>query len=40
VATVEGRVISVLAFSVVNGLIVEVDILTDTQRLAALNLST
>jgi len=40
VATVEGRVISVLAFSVVNGLIVEVDILTDPQRLAALNLST
>jgi RNA polymerase sigma factor (sigma-70 family) len=36
--TVDGRVISVLAFTVANGLIVEVDILTDPGRLAALNL--
>jgi RNA polymerase sigma factor (sigma-70 family) len=39
VGTVDGRVISVLAFTVVDGLIVEVDILTDRRRLAALNLS-
>src|SRR5450755_72961 len=38
VGIVDGRVISVLAFTVANGLIVQVDILTDPQRLAALNL--
>jgi hypothetical protein len=32
-------VTAVLAFTVADGLIVEVDILTDPQRLAALNLS-
>jgi RNA polymerase sigma factor (sigma-70 family) len=37
--TVDGHVTSVLAFTVANGLIVEVDILTDPQRIAALNLS-
>jgi RNA polymerase sigma factor (sigma-70 family) len=37
--TVDGRVTSVLAFTVANGLIIEVDILTDPRRLAALNLS-
>jgi ketosteroid isomerase-like protein len=37
--TVDGRVTSVLAFTVANGLIIQVDILTDPQRLAALNLS-
>ena len=39
VGTLDGRVTSVLAFTVVNELIIEVDILTDPQRLAALNLS-
>jgi RNA polymerase sigma factor (sigma-70 family) len=39
VGTVDGSVTSVLAFTVANGLIIQVDILTDPQRLAALNLS-
>lgn len=39
VGTVDGRVTSVLAFTVAGGLILEVDILTDRRRLAALNLS-
>jgi RNA polymerase sigma factor (sigma-70 family) len=39
IGTVEGQVTSILAFTVANGLIVEVDILTDPGRLAALNLS-
>jgi RNA polymerase sigma factor (sigma-70 family) len=39
VGTIDGRVISVLAFTVANGLIIEVEILTDPQRLAALNLT-
>ena len=39
VGTVDGHVASVLAFTIANGLIIEVDILTDPQRLAALNLS-
>ena len=38
VGTIDGRVVSVLAFTVANGLIVEVDILADPRRLAALNL--
>ncbi len=37
--TADGRVTSVLGFTVADGLIVEVDILTDRQRIAALNLS-
>jgi RNA polymerase sigma-70 factor (ECF subfamily) len=37
VGTIDGRVISVLAFALSDGLIVEVDILTDPQRLATLN---
>jgi len=39
IGTVDGRTTSVLAFTVANGLIAQVDILTDPQRLAALNLS-
>jgi RNA polymerase sigma-70 factor (ECF subfamily) len=39
VSEIDGRVTAVLAFTVADGLIVEVDILTDPQRLAALNLS-
>jgi len=38
VGIIDGRVISVLAFTVTNGLIVEVDILADPRRLATLNL--
>jgi hypothetical protein len=36
VSTIDGRVTAVLAFTVADGLIVEVDILADPQRLAAL----
>ncbi len=39
VSAIDGRVTAVLAFTIADGLIVEVDILTDPQRLAALNLS-
>ncbi len=39
IGTIDGRVTSVLAFTVANGLIAQVDILTDPQRLVALNLS-
>src|SRR5664279_5927778 len=39
VGTVDGRVTSVLAFTLAEGLIAQVDILTDPQRLAALHLS-
>ena len=39
VGTIDGRVSSVLAFTIADGLIVEVDILTDPERLAALKLS-
>jgi RNA polymerase sigma factor (sigma-70 family) len=38
-STIDGRVTAILAFTVADGLIVEVDILTDPQRLAALDLS-
>jgi len=38
VASINGRVTAVLAFTVADGLIVEVDILTDAQRLIALDL--
>lgn len=38
VATIDGRVTAVLACTVANGLIVEVDILTDPRRLGVLNL--
>jgi len=38
VGIMDGRVISILAFTIADGLIVEVDILTDPHRLAALNL--
>jgi RNA polymerase sigma factor (sigma-70 family) len=37
--TVDGRVTSIVAFTVANGLIVEVDILTDRRRIATLNLA-
>jgi RNA polymerase sigma factor (sigma-70 family) len=39
VSTIDGRVTAVLAFTVADGLIVEVDILADPQRLTALDLS-
>jgi RNA polymerase sigma factor (sigma-70 family) len=39
IGTVDGRITSVLAFTIANGLIAQVDILTDPQRLATLNLS-
>jgi RNA polymerase sigma-70 factor (ECF subfamily) len=39
VATMEGRPTAVLAFTVADDLIVEIDILTDPRRLAALNLA-
>ncbi|HEX3336581.1 MAG TPA: RNA polymerase sigma factor SigJ [Jatrophihabitans sp.] len=39
VSTIDDRVTAVLAFTVADGLIIEVDILTDPQRLAALDLS-
>ena len=39
IGTVDGRVTSVLAFTLADGLIAQVDILTDPGRLAALNLS-
>ena len=39
VSAVEGRTTAVLAFTVVDGLVVEVDILADRNRLAALNLT-
>ena len=39
VGTVDGRVTSVLGFTIANGLIVEVNILTDPRRLAALDLA-
>jgi RNA polymerase sigma factor (sigma-70 family) len=39
VGTLEGRVVSILAFTVAGGLITEVDILTDPRRLADLSLS-
>lgn len=38
VASIDGRVTAVLAFAVADGLIIEVDILADPQRLAALAL--
>ena len=39
VSTIDGRPTAVLAFTVVDGLIVEIDILADPQRLEALDLS-
>jgi RNA polymerase sigma-70 factor (ECF subfamily) len=39
VSTVDGRPFSILAFTVANGLVVEIDILADPARLAALDLS-
>ncbi len=39
VSAIDGRVTTVLAFTIADGLIVEIDILTDPQRLAALKLS-
>ncbi len=39
VSTVDGRAVAVLAFTVADGLIVEVDILADPQRLAALDIA-
>lgn len=39
IGTVDGRITSVLAFTLANGLIAQVDILTDPQRLAALHIS-
>jgi RNA polymerase sigma-70 factor (ECF subfamily) len=39
VATIDGRLTAVLAFSVADDLIVEIDILTDPRRLAALDLA-
>jgi RNA polymerase sigma-70 factor (ECF subfamily) len=39
VATIDGRPSAVLAFTVVDGLIVEVDILADPDRLAALHIT-
>jgi RNA polymerase sigma-70 factor, ECF subfamily len=38
VGTIDGQVTAVLAFTIADGLIAEVDILTDPQRLATLNL--
>ncbi len=38
VSTLDGRVVSVLAFTVADGLVVEIDILADPQRVAALDL--
>jgi hypothetical protein len=37
VSTIDGRPTAVLAFTVADGLIVEIDILADLQRLAALD---
>jgi RNA polymerase sigma factor (sigma-70 family) len=39
VSTIDGRPAAVLAFTVVDGLIVEIDILADPQRLAALDIT-
>jgi RNA polymerase sigma-70 factor (ECF subfamily) len=39
VSVVDGRVTAVLAFTVAEGLIVEVDILADPRRLAALGIA-
>jgi hypothetical protein len=36
---VDGRLMGVLAFTVADGLIVEIDILADPQRLAALDIA-
>ena len=38
VSTIDGRLSAVLAFTVADGLIVEIDILADPQRLAALDI--
>jgi RNA polymerase sigma-70 factor (ECF subfamily) len=38
VGTVDGRVTSILAFTIADGLITEVNIMTDPRRLAALDL--
>ena len=39
VSTIDGRVAAVLAFTVADGLIVEIDILADPDRLAALDMA-
>lgn len=39
VSTVDGRVVAVLAFTIADGAIVEIDILSDPRRLAALDLT-
>jgi RNA polymerase sigma-70 factor, ECF subfamily len=39
VSTIGGRVVAVLAFTVADGLIVEIDILSDAKRLAALDIA-
>jgi RNA polymerase sigma factor (sigma-70 family) len=39
VSTIDGRPVAVLAFTVADGLIVEIDILADPQRLAALDIA-
>ena len=39
VSTIDGRLSAVLAFTVADGLIVEIDILADPQRLAALDIA-
>ena len=36
-STIDGRLTAVLAFTVADGLIVEIDILADPRRLAVLN---
>jgi RNA polymerase sigma-70 factor (ECF subfamily) len=38
VSTIDGRTTAVLAFTIANGLIAEIDILADPRRLAALDL--
>jgi RNA polymerase sigma-70 factor (ECF subfamily) len=39
ISEIKGRLTGVLAFTVADGLIVEIDILADPQRLAALDIS-